>query len=63
MVKEPTKTKDETKCRAGILPALHFIRHGRLNQLCHANEGWVTAFAGELLTLSPDAGRGAEAER
>ena len=23
MAKEPTKTKDETKCRAGKMPALH----------------------------------------
>jgi len=48
--------------RASCLPYI-FLGHGRLNQLCHANEGWVTAFASELLTLSPDVGRGAEAER
>ena len=48
------------------MPALHFFEHGRLSLRCRANERCVTAFAGGLLTprtQSPDAGRGADAER
>jgi hypothetical protein len=63
MGKKPVKTEDGMKCRAGTMPALHFVGHGRLSQRCRANEGCVTEVAGGLLTLSPDAGRGADAER
>ena len=32
MVKELKKTEGGTKCRAGMMPALHFFEHNRLRQ-------------------------------